>query len=102
MKIIAGSSFGENIQFVCKCCGCVYELESRNDFNIRYTRVDYLNLKRIPNYNAECPNCGLENPLGYDPSDLQGTDYENTYCFWIPLFKKREDWNERYRVEPIE
>ncbi len=63
---------------------------------------DYLNLKRIPNYNAECPNCGLENPLGYDPSDLQGTDYENTYCFWIPLFKKREDWIERYRVEPIE
>lgn len=37
MKIIAGLSFGENIQFVCKCCGCVYELESRNDFNIIYT-----------------------------------------------------------------
>ena len=100
MKIIAGSYFGKNIQFVCRCCNCVYEVESKDDWNIRMEspyRFGYL----IPTYNVMCPNCGHEEYLGCDPDDLKGTELENLHCPWIPLLKKREDWNKRYRVEPI-
>lgn len=33
MKIIAGNYFGKNIQFVCRSCNCVYEVESKDDSN---------------------------------------------------------------------
>lgn len=36
MKIVAGDYFGKNIQFVCRCYNCVYEVESKNDWNGRY------------------------------------------------------------------
>lgn len=81
MKIVAGDYFGKNIQFVCRCCNCVYEVESKDDWNVQ--------------------NCGHEEYLGCDQDDLIGTESENLHCPWIPLLKKREDWNKRYRVEPI-
>ena len=99
MKIIAGNSFGKNIQFICKQCGCVYEVESKDDWNVQMNKIDWT--RTVPEYNVECPNCGYIQPLGYDPDDLQGTDYENTICFWIPMLKKRNDWDERFRIKPI-
>ena len=98
MKIIAGNSFSKNIQFICKQCACVYEVESKDDWNVRMNKVNWM--KTVPEYNVECPNCGYIQPLGYDPDDLKGTDYENTICFWIPMLKKREDWVERFKIKP--
>lgn len=54
----------------------------------------------VPEYKVICPNCGHEEYLGCDSYDLKGTELENLHCPWIPLLKKREDWNGRYRVEP--
>ena len=65
--------------------------------NPNYGRGKY----KVPEYNLVCPNCGHNEDLGFDSDDLKGTDNENLFCLWIPLLKKREDWNERYRVEPI-
>lgn len=87
MKIVAGNSFGENIQFVCERCNCIYEVESKDDWNVQTNKVDWI--RTVPEYSAKCPNCGYEKYLGYDPDDLKGTDYENTMCFWIPMLKKR-------------
>ncbi len=102
MKIIAGNYFGNNIQFVCRCCNCVYEVESKDDWKVQMIYPNYCNFKyKIPEYNVICPNCGYSEYLGYDSDDLIGTESEYVYCFWIPLLKKRKDWNERYRVEPI-
>lgn len=100
MKIIAGNYFEKNIQFVCKCCNCVFEVESRDDWEIRMInpyRYGYV----VPEYRVTCPNCGHNEYLGFDPDDLKGTELDNLHCHWIPLLKKREDWDGRYRVEPI-
>lgn len=61
-------------------------------------KLYYANQKLKSKY---CPNCGHEEYLGCDQDDLIGTESENLHCPWIPLLKKREDWNKRYRVEPI-
>lgn len=104
MKIIAGSYFGKNIQFVCENCSCIYEVESREDWTIHKFSQTYMSCfteYRVPYYSVKCPNCGCCKDLGYDQDDLRDTDNENIYCYWIPKLKKRKDWNERYRVEPI-
>ena len=102
MKIIAGNYFGKNIQFVCRCCNCVYEVESKDDWNIRMIFPNYCSSKyKVPEYEVDCPNCGHREYLGCDQDDLIGTESENLHCPWIPLLKKRTDWNERYMVEPI-
>ena len=99
MKIIAGNCFGKNIQFVCKYCNCVYEIESKNDWEIHMVYPGISNYK-VPEYHVICPNCEADTFLGYDPDDLIGTDAEHTICNWIPFLKTRKDWNERYRIEP--
>lgn len=101
MKIIAGSYFGENIQFVCEACNCIYEVESKKDWTIHQTYMSYSTKYSVPYYSVKCPNCGCCKDLGYDPDDLVGTEGENIYCYWILKLKGRKDWNERYRVEPI-
>lgn len=99
MKIIAGNYYGKNIQFVCKRCNCVYEVESKDDWTIDYVYPDYWgNKMMVPNYSITCPNCGYNEHLGYDPEDLAGTNAENTFCPWIPLLSNRDDWKERYKV----
>lgn len=102
MKIIAGNYFGKNIQFVCKCCNCIFEVESKEDWNVQMIYPNYGSFRyKVPEYNVVCSNCGHSEYLGFDPDDLRGTECENMLCSWIPLLKKREDWDERYRVEPI-
>lgn len=102
MKIVAGDYFGKNIQFVCRYCNCVYEVESKDDWNVQMIFPNYCSFKyKIPEYKVACPNCGHEEYLGCDQDDLIGTESENLYCPWIPLLKKRTDWNRRYRVEPM-
>ena len=102
MNIVAGDYFGKNIQFVCRCCNCVYEVESKDDWNVQMIFPNYCSFKyKVPEYGVTCPNCGHEEYLGCDQDDLIGTESENLHCPWIPLLKKRTDWNERYRVEPI-
>lgn len=91
--------FWKNIQFVCKICNCVYEVESREDFEVCFN-TSYPYKHDFPYYSVICPNCKHEEHLGYDPKDLEGTDAANILCSWIPLLKERDDWNERFRVEP--
>ena len=62
-----------------------------------YLSFDY----KVPEYNVKCPNCKYIECLGYDPDDLKNTEYEKLSCYWIPLLKKKEDWNDRYRIRPI-
>lgn len=45
MKIIAGNYYGKNIQFVCKHCNCVYEVETKDDWTIDYAYPDYCGTK---------------------------------------------------------
>ena len=100
MKTIAGNYFGTNIQFVCRYCNCVFEVESRSDWKINmfWCKVGY----KVPEYIVICPSCGYSQYLGFDSDDLQGTQYENLHCPWIPFLKEgRKDWNERYRINPI-
>ena len=91
MKIVAGNYFGKNIQFVCRCCNCVYEVESKDDWNVQMIFPNYCSFKyKVPEYGVTCPNCGHEEYLGCDQDDLIGTESENLHCPWIPLLKKRE------------
>lgn len=102
MKIIAGNSFGSNIEMICDKCNCIFCVESKEDWSILMVSPNYSSMKyKVPEYNIKCPNCGYFKFLGYDPDELKGTDSENTYCFWIPLLKKRSDWKDRYKIETI-
>lgn len=101
MKIIS-SAKGSNIRITCQCCGCVYEIESKDDFNIHYVYkpiengfVDYS--IKIPEYSVDCPDCGVKVYIGLDAHD---TDY--VYCNAIcSVITTRKDWVKRYKVEPI-
>lgn len=101
MKIVYGNYYGRNIQFVCKRCNCVYEVENKKDWSINF-KTCFPYSTDFPEYSVICPNCQYEEILGYDPEDIQGTEYANLYlsCYWLPLLKQREDWNERFRIEP--
>lgn len=102
MKIIAGNYYGKNIQFVCKRCNCVYEVESKDDWAVNYVHSNFYgdNFEMmVPEYSVVCSNCGYGENLGYDPEDLVGTNAENIFCPWIPLLSNRDDWKERYKVD---
>ena len=76
MKIIAGNYFGKNIQFVCKCCNCVYEVESKDDWNIRMIFPNYCSSKyKVPEYEVACPNCGHREYLGCDDLDCKNIKF---------------------------
>lgn len=101
MKIIAGNVYGSNIEMICDACKCVYHIESRKDWSVRMVSPNFSSMGyKVPEYSIKCPNCGCTKFLDFDPEDLEGTDLENLYCFWIPLFKQRSDWKERYKIEP--
>lgn len=91
MKIIHDGLYGKNIQFTCKCCGCVYEVESRDDWKINFVhpnRAGDLKLL-VPDYSATCPNCKFEENLLFDPEDLVNTEAVGTVCTIIPLLKTK-------------
>lgn len=100
MKI---SLYNKNIQFVCKNCFSIYEVESWKDWTIHMVAPSRMSPDeyKVPEYIVTCPACGYKKFLGYDPDDLIGTESENTYCGMIPMLKQRDDWNDRYKVEPI-
>lgn len=102
MKIIT-SIHNKNIQFVCGNCFSIYEVESKKDWTINMLAVSRMspNEYKVPEYMVICPVCGCRRFLGFDPDDLIGTKSVNTYCGMIPMLKQRDDWNDRYRVEPI-
>lgn len=102
MKIISSAAMNNNIRITCRCCGCVYEIESKNDFNIHYVYkpiedgfVDYS--IKIPEYFVACPDCGAEVYIGLDPRDTEYTT-PNALCYAVT---NRSDWKERYSVEAI-
>lgn len=104
MRIIAKGYYDKNIQFVCKRCNCVYEIESKDDWTINYVYPNLYgpNMKMmVPEYSVECPNCGYEEHLGYDPEDLAGTNSAKTFCPHLSLLNKRNDWKERYKVDIV-
>lgn len=86
----------------CKCCNCVYEIETRDDFKINWgykpvgDRYDYNIL--IPEYSIVCPNCGYDQYIGFDKDDYEGINsLEN--CF-NRIIMNRSDWKSRYKIEP--
>jgi hypothetical protein len=102
MKIIAGNSFGSNIEMICDKCNCIFCVESKEDWSIRMVSPNFYSMNyKVPEYSIECPNCGYIKFLGFDPVDLIGTESESLSCFWIPLFSRRSDWKDRYKVETI-
>lgn len=51
MKIIVSNYFDKNIQFAYRRCNCVYEVESKDDWNIRMVNPNYCNSQyRTPEY----------------------------------------------------
>lgn len=101
MKIISSAKF-DNIRITCKCCGCVFELETRDDFGVNYVLrpkedgfVDYS--IKIPEYRIKCPDCGREVYIGLDPHDTKYT-MPNALC---EVVTSRVDWEEKYKIEPI-
>lgn len=104
MKIIAGNSFGTNIEMVCDVCRCIYQVESREDWSIQMVRPTFSAINcKIPEYSIKCPNCGYTKFLGFDSDDLKKINSENfnlnLSSLWVSLFKKRSDWEERYKVK---
>lgn len=76
MKIVAGNYFGKNIQFVCRCCNCVYEVESKDDWNVQMIFPNYCSFKyKVPEYGVTCPNCGHEEYLGGDDLDCKNIKF---------------------------
>lgn len=94
MKVKSEGYFGKNIAFTCERCNCVYEVESREDWEINQTLIltEY-GFKKIPEYNVICPKCKRKKYLGFDPSDAP---YMASYI--ADLLSEREDWGERFRV----
>lgn len=39
MKIKSDGYFGKNIRFTCEVCGCVYDVESRDDWKINLVNM---------------------------------------------------------------
>lgn len=101
MKIIYDGCYGKNIQFTCKRCGCVYEIESRDDWTINFVHPNRTRNLRllVPEYNVICPKCKYEEHLSFDPDDLVGTEAEKTFCGMVSLLNKREDWKKRFKIE---
>ncbi len=102
MKIISGNLKGENIQFNCNCCNCTYEIESREDFIIRWFFKPLRNgahdwNTEIPEYSVVCPVCGRDTYIGFDEADYDGRFLPNCYN---EIIMSRPDWNSRYKVEP--
>jgi hypothetical protein len=106
MKILAGNLKGENINFQCKCCNAVFDLETKEDFYIsnwvfkpidRYGKCDFT--IKIPEYSIRCPVCGYIGYVGYDPMDL-GEEFKN-YFFQSActnIIFTRMDWKTRYKT----
>lgn len=95
MKIKSDGYFGKNIAFTCKRCNCVYEVESREDWEINQISIpaEY-GFRKIPEYNVICPKCNYKKYLGY-----QTTDAPFMVSDIIDLLSEREDWEERFRVK---
>ena len=95
MKIKSGGYFGKNIAFTCDRCNCVYEVESKEDWEICqvFPPTEY-GFKKIPEYNVICPKCNYKKYLGY-----QTTDAPFMVSGIVDLLSEREDWEERFRVK---
>jgi len=107
MKILSMDLNGKDINFSCKCCNAVFNLESREDFFIsnwiykpidREGRID--RSIKIPEYSIKCPVCDFVTYIGTDPMDC-GEDFNivilrGTYANAI---FNRKDWKERYKTE---
>ena len=99
MKIKSKGYFGKNIRFTCENCGCVYMVESKDDWKINISEMTLeeedgkLSFKNIPDYSVACPQCKYEKHLGFDPSDVPYMA-RSIIC----LISEREDWEERFRV----
>ena len=95
MKIKSEGYFGKNIAFTCERCNCVYEVESREDWEINQISIPtYGLLKQNPEYNVICPKCKYKKYLGY-----QTTDAPFMVSGIVDLLSEREDWEERFRVK---
>lgn len=95
MKIKSGGYFGKNISFTCERCNCVYEVESKKDWEIgQVSPPTEYGFKKIPEYNVICPKCKYRKCLGYQMEDapFMGSGV-------IDLLSEREDWEERFRVK---
>ena len=95
MKIKSDGYFGKNIAFTCERCNCVYEVESREDWEIQQITVqEVYGFIKIPEYNVVCPKCKHKKYLGY-----QRTDAPFMGSSVADLLSEREDWEERFRVK---
>lgn len=47
MKIKSDVYFGKNIRFTCEVCGCVYDVESRDDWKINLVNMQIQEDSRI-------------------------------------------------------
>ena len=99
MKIKSKGYFGKNIRFTCENCGCVYMVESRDDWKINITEMTVqedskLSFKNIPDYSVVCPQCKHEKHLGFDPSDAPYMALSI-----VGLLSERKDWGKRFRVK---
>ena len=104
MKIIAGNLKADNIQIHCEACSCVYELESRDDFDIHWVAkpmpggwCDFH--VEIPEYRIICPVCKYDIYIGIDREDYdrEAWFYNNRFN---ELITSRPDWKSRYKSEP--
>lgn len=98
MKIKSDGYFGKNIRFTCEVCGCVYDVESRDDWKINLVNMQIqedsrISFKKVPDYSVVCPKCKHEKRLGYDPSDVPYMTYSI-----VDLLSEREDWEDRFKV----
>lgn len=106
MKILSGNLRDKDINFNCKCCNANFNLESKDDFHIKWINKPINRFyvcdsnTKIPEYSVKCPVCGYETYIGLDPIDC-GDDFNEAMMrgVYANIIFNREDWKERYKTE---
>ena len=106
MKILSGDLSGKDINFSCRCCNASFNLESKDDFYIKWmykpiNRYGYQDRNiKIPVYSVICPVCGYKEYIGEDPRDC-GDDYNETLIrnVYANIIFNRDDWGNRYKID---
>ena len=95
MKIVRKGYFDkEGIFFTCGYCNGLFLIEGREDFTTR-TDKNLFDQSDVVHYSAKCPMCGEYSNLGYiDSPSYMYSGYNH--------LRHREDWDERFKVNPKE
>lgn len=96
MKIISGNLKGKRIRINCVCCNGETEIESKDDWEVRWIhpiRGDmYDHTIMVPEYYFKCPICGYSTYIGNESQSGRNMTLMAKAIF------DRDDFPARYRI----